>query len=182
MDFTLLSRYYATRPLDQVPSIYVDLQLPRFNARKRFQPNLLLRVPVYAEDREGIGKVDRRQLIDESAVELHQLPFLYHFDMSKHRYPPSKIRCTDEFRPRNFFLQVFAICIEWIWLVRRWFGLAWIRLMQHVIITNISSAKIRVSPQVSRICSVRLRSTSKVMSRWNYRSNFRPRRVSIIWP
>lgn len=94
VDFRFLSRFYSTHPVDQVPSIYVDLQLPRFDAQKRVQPKLLLRVPVYAEDREGIGKVDRKQLVDESAVESHQLPFLYHFDITKHRYAPSKFRST----------------------------------------------------------------------------------------
>jgi len=89
VDFRFLSRFYSTHPVEQVPSIYVDLQLPRFDAQKRVQPKLLLRVPVYAEDREGIGKVDRKQLVDESAVEAHQLPFLYHFDITKHRYAPS---------------------------------------------------------------------------------------------
>ena len=33
LNFTFLSRYYASHPVNEVPSLYIDLQLPAFNPK-----------------------------------------------------------------------------------------------------------------------------------------------------
>ena len=45
LDFTFLARYYASRPVNEVPSIYVDLQLPPFDPQQETQASLRLRLP-----------------------------------------------------------------------------------------------------------------------------------------
>jgi hypothetical protein len=110
LDFTLLSGYYASHSLDQIPSIYVDLQLPAFDSNKKTQPNLRLRLPNYNEDTEGVSKIDRLDLIDpldnsaQTTSNIHQLPYLYHFDMEKHRHPPSKYRDLSSNKSFSLFL------------------------------------------------------------------------------
>ncbi|CAF4203616.1 unnamed protein product, partial [Adineta steineri] len=51
LDFTLFSRYYATHTVGDVPSLYVDLQMPVFNPKLEHQPSLRLRLPAYNEDK-----------------------------------------------------------------------------------------------------------------------------------
>ncbi|CAF2345144.1 unnamed protein product [Rotaria sp. Silwood2] len=99
LDFTFFSRYYSARPLDEVPSLYVDLQLPVYDLKQVTQPSLRLRIPNYYDDKEGLSKISRQELInplinDEQTMSsnAHQLPYIYHFDMEKHRHPPSQ--CT----------------------------------------------------------------------------------------
>ncbi|CAM4756573.1 unnamed protein product [Rotaria magnacalcarata] len=96
LDFTLFSRYYSSHRVDQVPSLYVDLQLPEYDPKLEVQPSLRLRIPNYIEDKEGSSKISRQQLIssliDIKHTMIHQLPYLYHFDIEKHRHPPT--RCT----------------------------------------------------------------------------------------
>lgn len=95
LDFTLFSRYYASRPIAEVPSLYVDLQLPAYDPKKETQPNLRLRLPSYNEDKEGESKIGREDLLNpvennkDSAANIHKLPYLYHFDIEKHRHAPS---------------------------------------------------------------------------------------------
>jgi hypothetical protein len=97
LDFTLFSRYYSSRLLAEVPSIYVDLQLPPFDRKLETQPNLRLRLPKYNESL----MVSRQDLVNpsgpkiQSSDDFHQLPFLYHFDMEKHRHAPCKKRIYD---------------------------------------------------------------------------------------
>ncbi len=96
LDFTLFSRYYASHPIDEVPSLYVDLQLPAFDSKQEIQPNLRLRLPTYDDDKEGSSKINREELLNpldnikQINTNFHQLPYLYHFDMEKHGHPPSK--------------------------------------------------------------------------------------------
>lgn len=96
LDFTLFSRYYASRSVDEVPSLYVDLQLPPFDPKRTTQPSLRLRLPNYNEDKEGYSKTSRQKLMDpmnvakEIMTNIHRLPYLYHFDIEKHAQPPSK--------------------------------------------------------------------------------------------
>ncbi|CAF3257993.1 unnamed protein product [Rotaria socialis] len=96
LNFTLFSRYYSSRRVDEVPSLYVDLQLPEYDPKLEVQPSLRLRIPNYIEDKEGSSKISRQQLIspliDIEHTMIHQLPYLYHFDIEKHRHPPT--RCT----------------------------------------------------------------------------------------
>jgi hypothetical protein len=101
LDFTLLARYYASYPLDKVPSIYVDLQLPPLNTNETIQPSLRLRLKSYTDDAEGLLKINRQDLMNtqDSNVQLshtlHQLPHLYHFNMSKHSHSSSKPELND---------------------------------------------------------------------------------------
>ncbi len=96
LDFTLLSRYYASYAVNEVPSIYVDLQLPAFDPKKGTQASLRLRLPTYEDDKKGLSKVSRYELINPLQVNkqitenFHQLPYLYHFDIETHDHPPSK--------------------------------------------------------------------------------------------
>jgi hypothetical protein len=96
LDFTLLSRYYTSRPVNEVPSIYVDLQLPAFDPKQETQSSLRLRLPIYDEDKESLSKISRYELISPLEVNkqitnnFHQLPYLYHFDIEVHRHRPSK--------------------------------------------------------------------------------------------
>jgi hypothetical protein len=96
LDFTLFSHYYATRRVDDVPSFYVDLQMPPFDSKLQTQPSLRLRLPSYNEDIEGISKISREELLNplsigaQSTINAHQLPYVYHFDIEKHRHSPGK--------------------------------------------------------------------------------------------
>ncbi|CAF1000633.1 unnamed protein product, partial [Adineta ricciae] len=95
LDFSFLTRFYTARPVADVPSIYVDLQLPVFDPKLEHQPSLRLRLPVYDEDKEGFTKISRQELInpldatDSATLNAHQLPYLYHFDIEKHHYSPN---------------------------------------------------------------------------------------------
>lgn len=95
LDFTLFSRYYASHSVADVPSLYVDLQLPPYDPKKETQPNLRLRLPNYSEDKEGLAKIGREELVNpvENTKDMlkngHKLPYLYHFDIEKHRHEPS---------------------------------------------------------------------------------------------
>ena len=89
LDFTLFSRYYADRRGASAPLLYIDLQLPPFDPARTTKATLRLRLPDYSED-NGLSKIGRNELLDPSyspntAIDsLHQLPFVYHFDMRKH--------------------------------------------------------------------------------------------------
>ncbi|CAF4795172.1 unnamed protein product, partial [Rotaria sp. Silwood2] len=105
LDFTFFSRYYSARPLDEVPSLYVDLQLPVYDLKQVTQPSLRLRIPNYYDDKEGLSKISRQELInplinDEQTMSsnAHQLPYIYHFDMEKHRHPPIVLKYGDNCR------------------------------------------------------------------------------------
>jgi hypothetical protein len=110
LDFTFFSRYYASHPIEDVPSLYVDLQMPPFDPKQQIQPNLRLRLPVYSEDKEGLAKVARQELInplddsEQALNKVHQLPYLYHFDIEKHRHSPSKHINSSE---KKFYLNNF---------------------------------------------------------------------------
>ena len=97
LDFTLFSNYYASRSVADVPSLYVDLQLPPFDAKLEQQPTLRLRLPVHQDDREGFAKISRQELVnpidhsDTAATHAHELPYLYHFDIEKHHQPVRKL-------------------------------------------------------------------------------------------
>jgi len=112
LDFTFLSRYYDSRPVDDVPSIYVDLQLPAFDPKLETQPSLLLRLPSYNEDKQGLSKISREELLSPLdnnkgiTANVHQLPYLYHFDIEIHRHPPSKYTYSAK---KNFFFENFFI-------------------------------------------------------------------------
>ena len=96
LDFTFLARYYASRPVNEVPSIYVDLQLPPFDPQQETQASLRLRLPSYNDDKKGSAKISRYELINAADVftqvnkNFHQLPYLYHFDIEAHRHSPGK--------------------------------------------------------------------------------------------
>jgi hypothetical protein len=96
LDFTYFSRYYASRLVADVPSLYVDLQMPPFDPKQKIQPNLRLRLPVYNDDKEGFSKITRQELInpfdnsEQALANIHQLPYLYHFDIEIHRHAPGK--------------------------------------------------------------------------------------------
>ncbi|CAF0817157.1 unnamed protein product [Rotaria sordida] len=94
LDFTFFSRYYSSRPINEVPSLYVDLQLPVYDPKQEIQPSLRLRLPNYNNDKEGLSKISRQELIynGQTMSNVHQLPYIYHFDIEKHRHPPSQ--CT----------------------------------------------------------------------------------------
>lgn len=96
LDFTLFVRYYSSRPIDEIPSIFIDLQLPEYNSKLEKQPNLRIRIPNYNEDKEESSKINRQDLTDPLInYELtmpHQLPYIYHFDILKHSHPPSKYK------------------------------------------------------------------------------------------
>ncbi len=53
-------------------------------------------MPIYDEDIEGLSKINRQELLNpldyhnQITANVHQLPYLYHFDIEKHRHPPSK--------------------------------------------------------------------------------------------
>jgi len=53
-------------------------------------------LPIYDEDIEGLSKINRQELLNpldynnQITANVHQLPYLYHFDIEKHRHPPSK--------------------------------------------------------------------------------------------
>ena len=89
LDFTLFTRHYADRRMNDAPLLYIDLQLPPFDSARTTQANLRFRLPDYSED-NGLSKINRNELLDPSyspttAVDsLHQLPYVYHFDMRKH--------------------------------------------------------------------------------------------------
>ncbi len=103
LDFTLFSRYYATRRTGEVPSFYVDLQMPPFDPKLPTQPTLRLRLPSYNEDIEGLSKISREELLNplsiggQTTTNAHQLPYIYHFDIDKHRHPPGKYLKTNVF-------------------------------------------------------------------------------------
>ena len=96
LDFTFLARYYASRPVNEVPSVYVDLQMPAFDPKEEIQANLRLRLPTYNDDKKGLSKISRYDLINQADVStqinknFHQLPYLYHFDIEAHRHSPGK--------------------------------------------------------------------------------------------
>lgn len=96
LDFSFLARYYASRPINEVPSVYVDLQLPAFDPKEETQANLRLRLPTYNDDKKGLSKISRYELIKQGDVNtqinknFHQLPYLYHFDIEAHRHSPGK--------------------------------------------------------------------------------------------
>lgn len=96
LDFTFFARYYANRRVEDVPSLYVDLQMPPLDPKQPIQPNLRLRLPVYSEDKDGLSKITRQELInpldnnEQALANIHQLPYLYHFDIERHYHPPSK--------------------------------------------------------------------------------------------
>ncbi|CAF3403417.1 unnamed protein product [Rotaria sp. Silwood1] len=98
LDFTFFSRYYSARPVSEVPSLYIDLQLPVYDPKQETQPSLRLRIPNYNYDQEGLSKISRQELInplinnEQTMSNVHQLPYIYHFDIEKHRYPPNQ--CT----------------------------------------------------------------------------------------
>jgi hypothetical protein len=102
LDFTLFSRYYEKRPVADVPSLYIDLQLPPFDVKLEQQPTLRLRLPVYNDDREGVAKISRQDLVnpvdnsETARSHVHQLPYLYHFDIEKHHQRPCE--CINELR------------------------------------------------------------------------------------
>ena len=90
LDFTLFAKHYAGRPVDEVPSIYVDLQLPPINTSLAVQPTLRLRLPSSNDGRDGFSKISRQELISpvdidkQSMDNVHQLPYIYNFDLAKH--------------------------------------------------------------------------------------------------
>lgn len=98
LDFTLFAKHYAGRPVDDVPSIYVDLQLPPINKTLAVQPSLRLRLPSSNDGRDGFSKISRQELlspvnIDKQSMDnVHQLPYLYNFDLAKH-HSSSESRC-----------------------------------------------------------------------------------------
>ncbi|CAF1562824.1 unnamed protein product, partial [Adineta steineri] len=102
---------YATHTVGDVPSLYVDLQMPVFNPKLEHQPSLRLRLPAYNEDKEGFSKVSRKELInpidnsESASAIIHQLPYLYHFDIEKHRHPPSLCTLYD--------LELTSSSLEW---------------------------------------------------------------------
>ncbi|UJR28012.1 hypothetical protein I4U23_009271 [Adineta vaga] len=111
LDFTFLSRYYTTRSIADVPSIYVDLQLPVFDAKLEHQPTLRLRLPIYDDDTEGTAKISRQELINPldaselTTTNVHQLPYLYHFDIEKHRHAPDQCSINS--------VQVLSTSLDW---------------------------------------------------------------------
>ena len=88
LDFTFFSHYYSSHQIDKVPSLYVDLQMPPFDPKRRTQPSLRLRLPSY---NQSLSKISRQNLTNNQQTTIidHQLPSIYHFDIEKHHHPPS---------------------------------------------------------------------------------------------
>ena len=70
--------------------------MPPFDPKLPTQPALRLRLPNYNDDIEGLSKISREELLNplsiggQTTTNAHQLPYIYHFDIDKHRHPPGK--------------------------------------------------------------------------------------------